>query len=663
VWDALASNAHDVALWLAASQLTQMDTPLPPGTRAVPTRLPRLVVTACTIASALAYLLWLRLSGADAAQRSVVTAALFIAVDAVLVALFWRASARSALAPRTRRALRLLAGAAGLGLVGRTIVLSSLLAGTRSVNGSIADLFLLAIYPLTLVAFLSFPTGARTTDRWKLLLDAGMVISGVGAALWYFVLRETAASGVASSTGVALALAYPLADLLILVTIVTVLLRRPADDHRHALGWLAISAALGVIDDLFRSLLLAGSGPLAPVWADALHFAAGIALVASAELFLRAPRDADRARGMLPTGGFVSALPFLAAGASYALLLDVALRTPVSPLSELAVGAVVVSCFLGARQLLAMRQQAELVAEATLRASEARFRSLVQQSSDLIFVLDAQGTILFASSSAARIIGHDPASLVGVALSALTEPEDAPHVTAFVEMAAHLPGVSPLAEWRLRRPDGHTVDVEAIASNLLADPAVGGIVLNARDVGERKALLDQLAHQAFHDPLTGLANRALFRDRVTHAITLARRQARAVTVLYLDLDDFKQVNDSFGHAEGDRLLTLIAARLQACARSTDTVARLGGDEFAVLVEDADSATSVERLVERIREQMSYPFTLAHGDVSMSASIGSAATLDGGLDEVLRYADVAMYAAKRSGRGLYRAFDVSMLERR
>ena len=136
---------------------------------------------------------------------------------------------------------------------------------------------------------------------------------------------------------------------------------------------------------------------------------------------------------------------------------------------------------------------------------------------------------------------------------------------------------------------------------------------------------------------------------MTHAITLARRQARAVTVLYLDLDDFKHVNDSFGHAEGDRLLTLIAARLQACARSTDTVARLGGDEFAVLVEDADSATSAERLVERIREQMSYPFTLAHGDVSMSASIGSASTLEGGLDEVLRYADVAMYAAKRSGR--------------
>jgi diguanylate cyclase (GGDEF)-like protein/PAS domain S-box-containing protein len=639
------------------------DTSLPPGTRAVSSRKPRLSVTALTIASALSYLLWLRLSGADAARRSVVTAALFIALDVVLVALFWRASEHGAFAPRMKRALHLLAGAAGLGLVGRAIALASLLAGAAGSGGPIADVFLLASYPITLAAFLSIPTGARTTDRWKLLFDAGMVVSGVGAALWYFALRAAAASGIASTIGVALALVYPLADLLILVTIVTVLLRRTVDDHRHALGWLAISSALGVVDDLFRSLLLAGTGPLAPVWADALHLSAGIALVASAELFFRVPRETGRGDGAAPTRRFVSTLPFLAAGASYALLLDVAVRDWVSPLSELAIGAVVVSCFLGARQLLALRQQAEIVAEATLRASEARFRSLVQQSSDLIFVLDTHGVIQFASSSAGRVLGYDPDALVGVTLSSVSDPEDAAQVDAFVEMTTRLPGISPLAEWRLRRPDGHTVDVEAIASNLLGDAAVGGIVLNARDVGERKTLLDQLAHQAFHDPLTGLANRALFRDRVTHALTLARRQARAVTVLYLDVDDFKQVNDSFGHAEGDRLLTLIAARLQACARSTDTVARLGGDEFAVLVEDADSPTSAERLVERIQEQMSYPFTLSHGDVSMTASIGSAATLDGGLDEVLRYADVAMYAAKRSGRGMHRAFDPSMLERR
>jgi diguanylate cyclase (GGDEF)-like protein len=236
-------------------------------------------------------------------------------------------------------------------------------------------------------------------------------------------------------------------------------------------------------------------------------------------------------------------------------------------------------------------------------------------------------------------------------------------VSTCLDLAVQLPGVSPPCEWRLRGPDGHPVELEAVATNLLNDPTVGGIVLNARDIGERKALLEQLAHQAFHDPLTGLANRALFRDRVMHAISLGRRQERPVTVLYLDLDDFKQVNDSLGHAEGDRLLAQIASRLSACARSTDTVARLGGDEFAILVEDVDSVACAERLVDRIREQLSFPFTLASADVRISASIGSASTISGGMDEVLRCADAAMYAAKRSGRGLDRAFEEGMAERR
>ena len=638
---------------------------IPSLPRALPAhrRARKLVVTPAAIAAALGYLVWLRVTGAGVSARGVVAGGLFIALDAVLVALFWRASSRPDLARRMARALRLLAGAAGVALVGRAIALGPLLAGSPPPAVSLADLILVASYPLTLAAFLAIPMAGRTTDRWKLLFDAGMVISGVGSALWYFVLRETAVSGAAPALGVALALLYPLADLLILVTIVTVLLRRPADGDRRALEWLAISAALGMADDLFRSLLLAQGGPLGVVWADALHFAACIALVASAERFLHDSDDAREAERPAHVTRFASALPYLAAGWTYALLFVAATRQWVAPTSGLALGAIAVSLFLGARQLLAMRQQAAIVAARTMHASEARFRSLVQHSSDLTFVLDAEGVIQFASSSSSRIIGYAPESLVGVALPVLGDPEDAPRVSAFIEMATRLPGVSPLVEWRLRRPDGHMVDVEAVASNLLDDGAVRGIVLNARDVSERRALLDQLAHQAFHDPLTGLANRALFRDRVMHAITLARRQGRSVTVLYLDLDDFKQVNDSFGHAEGDHLLALIAARLGACARSTDTVARLGGDEFAVLVEDAESADSAERLVERIRDQMSYPFTLAHGDLSITASIGSASTATEGMDELLRYADVAMYAAKRSGRGLHRAFEAGMLERR
>jgi len=636
-----------------------MSTPLPPRALSAHPPTPRLPVSAIAIAAAAAYLLWLRLSGGSPMGHGQVVAGLFIALDVALGVLFWRASTREVFARGTRRALRLMAIVAALAVVGRSLALWLELDGGSAAVVSPADPFLLAIYPLTLAAFLSIPTGGRPTDRWKLALDAGMVVSGVGVALWYYVLRDTMARG-APPFGVALALVYPLADLLVLVAIVTVLLRHPTDGNRSAITWLAVSAAFGVADDLFRSLLLARGGSLGMVWADALHLTASIALVIAAELFLRAPHPAEGPRTSVPRIRFVAALPFVAAGITYALLFAVATEHWVAPLSGLSLGAIVVSCLLGARQILTQRQQAVVVAEQTMHASEARFRSLVQQSSDLIFLLDERGLIQFASSSASRIIGYSPESLIGVALSALSHPEDASRVASFIEMTTELPGVSPLVEWRMRRPDGEDVEVEAISSNLLHDESVGGLVLTARDVGERKALLDQLAHQAFHDPLTGLANRALFHDRVMHAITLARRQGHAVTVLYLDLDDFKQVNDSFGHAEGDRLLALIAGRLRACARSTDTVARLGGDEFAILVEDPDSASCAERLVERIREQMAFPFSLAMGDVTISASVGSASTLTGGLDEIMRYADVAMYTAKRSGRGLHRAFEDGML---
>jgi diguanylate cyclase (GGDEF)-like protein/PAS domain S-box-containing protein len=258
------------------------------------------------------------------------------------------------------------------------------------------------------------------------------------------------------------------------------------------------------------------------------------------------------------------------------------------------------------------------------------------------------------------VIGYEAEALVGVELAALAHPDDVSLVTGYLELAMHFPGVSPAAEWRLRRPDGEMVHVEVIASNMLHDQTVRGVVLNARDVGERKALLDQLAHQAFHDPLTGLANRALFYDRVSHALAIAHRQGRTILVLFLDLDDFKQVNDTLGHAEGDRLLTMVAARLRASARTTDTVARLGGDEFAILVEDNQTAEANARLIERIREQMSYPFSLAGREVRMSASIGSAVGLGGAVDDIVRHADLAMYTAKRGEKGTHRAYELMML---
>jgi diguanylate cyclase (GGDEF)-like protein len=193
-------------------------------------------------------------------------------------------------------------------------------------------------------------------------------------------------------------------------------------------------------------------------------------------------------------------------------------------------------------------------------------------------------------------------------------------------------------------------------SNLLHDAGVRGVVLNARDVSERKVLEGELRRQASQDSLTGLANRGLFADRVAHA--LARRQRRGTAaVLFLDLDDFKIVNDSLGHAAGDLLLAGVAERLLLCVRPEDTVARFGGDEFAVLLEETDEAEAV-RVASRIGEHLGRPFPLVGHDVHVHASTGIAV---GGDDpeELIANADAVMYSVKGRGKGSYAVFRPEM----
>jgi diguanylate cyclase (GGDEF)-like protein/PAS domain S-box-containing protein len=616
------------------------------------------MIAALALGYATAYVLWASSGGASVRTRELASEAVFLPLNTLLTVVFALASRRDEASAAMRRALRCLSASTAMLVAGNLVALYEVAARGRTSPGSLADVCFILGYPLTMVALLSIPVGQRRMDRWKFVCDAGMVLSFAGLALWYSVLRPIAASS-RMSDAVGLALLYPLADLLLLVGIVTIVLRRPLDDHRGAIAWLGVSTALMLVADLAFSLVVIEKGQRSLLGTDVLYLATYLTMMVSAELFWRYPA-AGSARENLRLARIGSLLPFVAAGATYALLCVFALRQWIAPLSGAALGAVAVSLFLGARQLLGFRQNSVRVAEAAVRASEARFRSLVQHSSDLIFVLGADGVIQFASSSASRLLGYEPEALVGVELAALAHPDDVGIVRSFVSVTAQVAGVSPPFEWRLRGTGDTVVQVEAIGSNRLADEAVRGIVVNTRDVGERKALLDQLAHQAFHDPLTGLANRALFYDRVSHALALAHRRGRAVTVLFLDLDGFKEINDTLGHAEGDHLLRMIAARLRACARTTDTVARLGGDEFAVLVEDTAAVRTADRLIERIREQMAFPFTLAGRETRVSASIGSASAIGGEVDEVLRHADLAMYVAKRSEKGSHRAFDAAML---
>ena len=205
---------------------------------------------------------------------------------------------------------------------------------------------------------------------------------------------------------------------------------------------------------------------------------------------------------------------------------------------------------------------------------------------------------------------------------------------------------------------------EVLYTDLLDDENVHGVVLNSRDVSERKAFEEQLAHQAFHDPVTNLANRALFVERVRHAVPRARRERSRLAVIFMDLDDFKTINDSLGHAAGDAVLLEIAKRLDASIRPSDTAARFGGDEFAVLLEDVGSAQDAADTAERILESLSAPLRLEGKELfvrcSLGISIAEGATA-AGADELIRNADAAMYIAKRDGKGGYRLFEPAMHE--
>jgi diguanylate cyclase (GGDEF)-like protein/PAS domain S-box-containing protein len=311
--------------------------------------------------------------------------------------------------------------------------------------------------------------------------------------------------------------------------------------------------------------------------------------------------------------------------------------------------------------LLRMWALVDHVRTLTERRGHDRLAAMVEHSSDVVLLANEQGVVGYASPGLSTTLGFDATTWIGRHLVDVIVDEERPAARHQLErLVGFGSGGTVEFEATLIRADGHRRRANVVMANLIGGAAVDGIVATFRDITEQRNLERQLSHRAFHDELTGLANRALFLDRMDHALRVTRPESDPVVVLFVDLDDFKAVNDALGHGVGDQLLTAIADRIRRSAGSGDTAARLGGDEFAILLEDRGGIDRAIDVAERLLDSLRTPVTIGGYDVTVLASVGIAVAAPGmSTTSLLRDADIAMYEAKRAGKGQIRIFDPAM----
>jgi diguanylate cyclase (GGDEF)-like protein/PAS domain S-box-containing protein len=404
-------------------------------------------------------------------------------------------------------------------------------------------------------------------------------------------------------------------------------------------------------DTLRKAAAAVGDSPLLDRLAGLIESCLPL-LTGSQPLFLPVARLGERASVLLP-------------GCDGMLLCPITLKDRRSGDPMIAVLAV----FGGQRTLADLSATLEILAQQTAlavervilskevirRGSEAYFQTLVQDTSDAILIVGDDGIVRYATPSAASIFGD--IIVDGVALRDLVRDGERDELMRALDRMREQAGRrSYRGDLRITRRDNVSVHVQVRCSDLRDEGTVGGMVLTLRDVTEERRLEEELKHRAFHDALTGLPNRLLFQDRAARGVVATRRGGTTAGVLFVDLDDFKVVNDTMGHSVGDELLVAVGARLSSVVRDSDMAARLGGDEFAVLVEGVADSAAVDAFADRIVAAFGEPFALSGGSVLSTATVGVATTQDSAdVDELLRHADLALYAAKAAGKRQWRRY--------
>jgi len=622
----------------------------------------------------------------------IVTQIVLVILSSAAAALALGASRRPKLGSATKRAWRFFAVAqVATGIVSISWVFRMATGSTAA--GGLPLQLIAACYDIFLLfALLTFPVRRmQNADRATFWFDSA-IVAGVAAVLMWHLLLRTAIIAAGSDWRTSIyALTYPVADIVLLFATVVLLLRRPLSGSVRAIRILFVSILLNTAADvLYMWSYIAketyGSAFFYIAWVVVAWMATAAAYSQGKNVWfgLFSTDTAVRERrGMAP-----SLIPYVAILAIYATLLVEVFRTESHnsasaltlgpdalivakyPVTALVVGAIVVTVIVIARQVAAQRKNAELAVERLAR--EAHFRALIQHSSDMVLVLDSTGLVREASPAVERVLGHGPESVVGRPFHSFFVADEMSAVQADIAQAitttdAHSV-VGGAVEWRVRDANGGERWIEAICTNLLDDPIVQGLVINGRDVSERKQLEAELTHRAYHDPLTSLVNAARFRLKITDAIAHAGAGARpgdgrsGLAILYIDLDGFKAVNDMFGHDAGDVVLSTVADRLRDATRGSDTAGRLGGDEFAILLERLRDEDEVRMVAKRVLQLIHRPVRIDHREVVVDASVGIVCTALGATngatpivfdaDTLLRQADTAMYAAKSRGCGQF-----------
>jgi diguanylate cyclase (GGDEF)-like protein/PAS domain S-box-containing protein len=526
---------------------------------------------------------------------------------------------------------------------------------------SISDVFYLMHYPL-LVAALWLFIRRRTPGRDRpALLDGVILTTGLALIAWVFLLSPQVHGGTESLFVRLTSLAYPVMDLGVLAVALRLLVGAGVRGRAFFLlaGALLLLLAADTVYGLQQLAGVYSAGNYVDVMWLGYYLLLGAAALHPSMSALSEPSPTPTADRLVGRGRLLS-LAAAALMAPLAIILQ-EIRTN-APDVVLAAGATVMFLLVMARMAGLVTSQRLAAGMQALAKGRARFEVMIENGSDLVVVTNRDLAVSYASPTLGRLLGFHPDVWLGRRLDELVILADR-EVPGTMSARARQDSDTPPTDVRLVDGTGGQRTLALSCRDLTDNPAVEGLVWNGADVTDRRALEDELTVQAFTDGLTGLANRALFTDRLTHALARSARHGTTVAVLVIDFDRFKTVNDGLGHAAGDAFLVEAAGRLNRSVRAGDTVARHGGDEFTVLLEDLDSPVLADEAADRILAVLREPITVDGTELRLSASVGVA--LSGDLDEpeeLMRAADLAMYQAKNTGRGRRARYEPGMQTR-